>query len=141
MRGTEHVIRTLVHPENYGAVVLVVFVVRSLARSFVRSFVLSLSSSVRSFVRSFVRNLDLFRAITTIRVHLNNRSLIVIRPFPTPPVPSFWLPAAYTMAGNGEHPAWAYITDRLGNVLRTPCSIRAQIKLTQFKFITTYSAI
>lgn len=121
MRETKHVIRTLVHPENYGAVGLVVFVVRLLVRPFIRSF----AQFVRSFVRSFVRNLDLFHAITTIRVHLNNRSLIVIRPFSTPPVTSFWLPAAYATAGNGEHPARAYITDRLGNVLRIPRSVNA----------------
>jgi len=39
---------------------------------------------VRPFVRSFARNLDLFRAITAVRVHLNNRSLIV-RPLPSAP--------------------------------------------------------
>lgn len=50
MRETKHVIRTLVHPENYGAVGLVVFVVRSLARPFIRSF----AQFVRPFIRSFI---------------------------------------------------------------------------------------
>lgn len=63
----------------------------SFAHSFVRSFLRS------QFGLSLVHNLDLFRAITAIRVHLNNRSLIVVRLFPSPPVPSSCLPAAYTL--------------------------------------------
>lgn len=130
MRETEDVIRTLVQPENYGTVAVVV-----VARSFVSP---ALSSTVRSFVRSFVRNLDLFRAITAIRVHLNNRSLIVIHPFPILFVPVI-LACGYIRRGalgNGECSIWAYIIDNLGNILR---ALRAW--LTRFKFTRELSRV
>jgi len=52
MWETEHVIQTLVHPENYGRVV--VFVFRSFVHSFIRPFIRSFVQFVRPFIRSFI---------------------------------------------------------------------------------------